>query len=980
MLNGLTKAFYAYEERGRGWRVYDLPVDLEPPCEAPEFLYSGPDLPFGFDDGRSKGFFSSLFTKSPQPPKIEKSTSLLSYPNNPARFECESELRTFGVTMPKGYEVATSESEQLLHMLASSEYPIAYEIMGTSDGIFVQWTCRDEDVAKLVSMLKAYFPGIGVTEYPPLEIPLNEHAPLSILDLGLKAEFLFPIASPTAFSPEPLIGLFAWLENLIYGEVGMFQVLFKGTVGAWGNVIKELSTDGQGGSFFENVPELPKLAQEKVSSPLYGVVVRVMGQGVTKERSNAIADNLADAICKVSKSSHNELVPLSNRYYEYDNHVLGFLDRMSYRLGCLLNSSELVNLVHLPTASIATSKFHRHVENTKALPPDLRQGKYALGLNEHQGQRSVVYVTDKERLTHCSIQGSTGMGKSTLIVNSFLQDVQLGVGACCLDPHGDLVDDILLRLPADSLDKVILVDPSDTEFPIGFNLFQATTDIEKIVLSSDLVEIIRAQATSWGDSMTNILANAINTFLESPRGGTLVELRKFLVDPAYRNEYLTSVSDTSILAYWKHDYQKLRKDAISPLLTRLDTFLRVRIVRNMMAQPKGLDFNEILRKDKIVLIKLSQGLIGEANSYLLGTLFLSKFYQAAQARQALSKDTRKPYYLYIDEASNMVSPSLSAILSGARKYALGLTIVYQELAQIDDNKLVNSLISNPGIRICFRTGDADAKKLESGFSGFEASDLQRLSVGKAIARVGGSDRDFNLLTIPLSERVYPDNINVIKAKTRATYSTSKQEVEEYLDRLNAIVAPSPEHIPQPTKLEPLPLPPKVEKTIPLPPQPMSEPLSDFEESAKRFTEEAAKRRQTKEHAHLQALVQKLGQERGYKAQTEAPAENGGRIDVLLTRDKVTVAVEIGVTNTVHYEVQNLEKCIASGHTHIVMVCGNQSHLDNIRAGMKDDPATIEYLQPEGFSAYLDKITPRQIRKETRIKGYTIETIYNVERD
>ncbi|MEN8775492.1 MAG: hypothetical protein ABF263_09230 [Polaribacter sp.] len=194
-----------------------------------------------------------------------------------------------------------------------------------------------------------------------------------------------------------------------------------------------------------------------------------------------------------------------------------------------------------------------------------------------------------------------------------------GNGCALFDPHSDIVEDVLARVPENRKDDIFLIYPSDSEFAIGFNLLGATTDAEKIVLSSDLVSSFKRHATAWGDNMSAVLSNAINTFLESSRDGTLIELKRFLLEEDFRNVFLTSVEDPSIHYYWNNEYAMVRK-GIAPLLTRIDAFLRPKILRYMLAQNKGVDFRACIEEKKIVLINLSQGLIGEENSFLLGSI------------------------------------------------------------------------------------------------------------------------------------------------------------------------------------------------------------------------------------------------------------------------------------------------------------------------------------------------------------------------
>ena len=191
----------------------------------------------------------------------------------------------------------------------------------------------------------------------------------------------------------------------------------------------------------------------------------------------------------------------------------------------------------------------------------------------------------------------------------------------------------------------------------------------------------------------------------------------------------------------------------------------------MGAQKKGLDFENIIDSGKILLVKLSQGLIGNENSYLLGTIIVSKIYQAAMARQAKLKENRNDFFLYIDEFQNFICPSMSGILSGARKYHLGLILAHQDMQQLqkNDSELASSVISNAGTRVCFRIGDMDAKKFEDGFTHFEAKDLQTLSTGEAIVRIDRPDNDFNLETIPLP----PPDI-VIAETVKNTWEVKKK--------------------------------------------------------------------------------------------------------------------------------------------------------------------------------------------------------------
>ena len=189
-----------------------------------------------------------------------------------------------------------------------------------------------------------------------------------------------------------------------------------------------------------------------------------------------------------------------------------------------------------------------------------------------------------------------------------------------LDPHGDLIDRILGIIPESRIDDVVLVDPSDAEYSIGFNILSAHSDLEKNLLASDLVAVFQRLSTSWGDQMNSVLQNAILAFLESDRRGTIADLRRFLIEPAFRNEFLKSVKDSEVVYYWQKSFPHLSGNkSIGSILTRLDTFLAQKPIRHMVSQPENrLDFAHIMDSGKIFLAKLPEGLLGRENSHLLG--------------------------------------------------------------------------------------------------------------------------------------------------------------------------------------------------------------------------------------------------------------------------------------------------------------------------------------------------------------------------
>ncbi len=983
LYQALTNQFYSWERRGRGWYLFDYPVDLEPPFEP--FFYHARSQPKQYiDDGKRPtglSWIADVFKDTPKPEPLEQEEDE-DIELDPFPSSAHGPLYCLAVSLPVGRKVRPEEAEQLLFMLSSSSSPISFEIIATHKSIRIQFVCREKDLHHIQSQIKSYFPDCLIHDKTDEldEIIIQGHM-TCIADFGLSEEFTRPIAMPKGFDLDPLIGLFGVLENLSEGEQGVVQILFSGAVNAWAESIMRSVMDNEGGAFFMDAPEMVPLAKDKISSPMFAVNVRAVGQSSNGDRAIGIVDNIVNAIMRISHSQVNMMIPLSNEGYDFDDHLSDILNRQSHRLGMLINCRELVTLVHLPSASVQSSKLERDTKKSKAAPSIAMGHDFILGTNFHQGQEKTISLSSSQRLKHTHVIGATGTGKSTFLLNCIVQDINLGHGLAVLDPHGDLIESILQWIPENRINDVILIDPADSEYPVGFNILTAHSEIEKDILSSDLVAVFRRLSTSWGDQMNSVFANAILAFLENEKGGTLFDLRRFLVEKSFRDNYLKTVTDPNITYYWQKEFPLLKTGSIAPILTRLDTFLRPKLVRNMVAQEKGINFEEIL-DGKILLVKLAQGLIGEENSYLLGTFFVSKMYQAAMARQAKSKTDRNDFFLYIDEFQNFITPSMSGILSGARKYHLGLILAHQDMQQLTkyDSELASSVIANAGTRICFRVGDTDAKKFENGFSFFEARDLQDLGLGEAIVRIDRPEYNFNLTTSPLPDR---DSAIAEKIKdsvireTREKYSTPKLEVQAFLSGMLGVTEKEPvEEIKKEltVKQEEIKVPEIVE------PLPTQHKAAEIEASG--TVENLVKQKEQSQHRYLQTLIKRTAESRGFIATIEEQTEFGnGRVDVSLQRNDFKIAVEISVTTESEWEVHNIEKCLSNNFDVVISCSSDSKTLEAIKRKAKQKLSDtninkVRFFTPDELSEYLDDIVVKDASTEQRIKGYRVKVNYN----
>lgn len=939
-----TIHFYGWEVLGRGYLLYDYSVDIEPSYR--EFYHSRIAKEEYVDDGKVPTFFERLFSSSNPVVKEEEEEE-----RPPRKFEYNPFLKQLNISFGRIPELDESVFLEFLNMLSISEERISFEIVGRHGSIEIAIVCSIDDYRRIIHLLNAYFPQAIIKENNLEKLPFETNSKIAIVDFGYNEEFMRPLNTGI----DGLTSVMAVFDNLGVGDIVMLQIIFKGVKNAWANGILNSVCIGKD-SFFPESPEMATCAKEKVSSPLFAVVFRLAVQSFSSKDTEKLAIELIQNIQTSSKSLYNSLIPLDNEGYRYVEHLDNLKIRGTNRFGMIMNTEELFSFLHFPNSSKLISSDSK----TKAVPVSLVDNEYLIGINRHLETEKKVTLNDTQRLRHTHIIGATGTGKSTLISNLFLEDVRHGNGCVIFDPHGDTIEEIIPHIPENRLQDVILIDPSDNEYSFGFNLLSAKTEVEKIVLSSDLVEAFRRHSTSWGDQMTSVLSNAINTFLYSSKGGTLIELKRFLLESVYRKEFLKSVSDKSIYYYWNNEFTLLKKLSIAPLLTRLDTFLRPKMIRNILSQKEGLDFNEVINNRKILLVKLSQGLIGEENSYLLGTLILSKIYQVAQARQSQSKDERHPFYIYLDEFQNFITPSINQILSGARKYGTGLILAHQELNQIKDTDIGNSVLSNANIRICFRLGDFDAKKLESGFSGFDSNDLQNVNIGEAIARVGKNTDDFSLKTLPLKDLSENQNRSIIVSNTREKYSKQISEIEESLNTLLSDIREQ-----KPVKKEEIQE-PKIEP-----------PKSDIQEKSQEYLETIKEKEEIREHRYLQTFIKKIAEDRGFKATIEETI-NDGRVDVSLIKDNLKIACEIAISNSVDYEVKNIEKCLNAGYSYVSIISKDERHLNNIQEKAFNeipDLSNVRFFGMNLFTEFLDSLVKKDNQEIKRIKGYRVKVNY-----
>lgn len=417
-----------------------------------------------------------------------------------------------------------------------------------------------------------------------------------------------------------------------------------------------------------------------------------------------------------------------------------------------------------------------------------------LGITTYRDKNQLFGIKRKDRRQHVYILGKSGTGKSVLMFNMIIQNIQNGEGVCLVDPHGENVEAILSAIPRHRLKDVIYFNPADAEYHIGFNVLELIDPQYKHLVASGLMGIFtKIWANAWSARMEYILNNTILALLDTP-GTTLLGIPRMLVDKDYRQKIISNLKDPVIKAFWVHEYEawqdKFRNEAIAPIQNKVGQFLSTSIIRNVVGQTKStINIFDMMNEGKIFLVNVSKGRIGEDNSALLGGMIITKIQLAAMERVRIPEENRKDFYLYVDEFQNFVTDAFAGILSEARKYRLNLTVAHQYTAQLVSDKSTavrDAVFGNVGTIIVFRVGADDAEFLEKEFEPeFVPQDIVNLPNYKVYMKLmidGVTSRPFSAKTLPQMVKGGDRKIEeeVIES-SRRLYCKSKEEVEREIN-------------------------------------------------------------------------------------------------------------------------------------------------------------------------------------------------------
>ena len=685
-------------------------------------------------------------------------------------------------------------------------------------------------------MVAAFYPGSLVedVEQPKL---LEAGKYMAGWEFNLTKHSAHPIKTYESFEADPMDSILSAYNNVEKDEKMMLQVLVQPLHESWlksmrkkANKIKEWKDFWffkkifvkmqKGGSMEDSDYEKRQEKkhkhdfsqqqiwdlEKKMDDEVFLTKIRVFAMSEDKKRPAKMVDELSRLFnqynyiglntlkikkIKNIKSFAKDLV-LRNFY---TNHWV-YYEVKNFNKNNVLNIKELSSIIHFPHSRFNQNpRIARQKSKIVPAPENMPSDGMLLGRNEYGWIKKDIVLTDKDRFRHVYIVWQTGTGKSTMLITQAKEDLRRGNWFCLIDPHGDLVDNMMRRYPKERIDDLIYFDLSNTEYPIAFNpLDWAHTDDERDVITNDMVEMFVNMYGHeiFGPRIQDYFRNACFLLMEQPDGWTLIDIMRLFTDDAYAESKIRNVKNPVIASRWNKTYKKMwdrEKSEIIPFIqAKFWPFTTWVYVRNIIWQPKSaFNFYNAMQEWKVILCKLAKGLTWEVNSQLIGRMIAMQIKLAALKRAGITEDQRKPYYLYVDEFQNYVSESFESILSEARKYRLWLTMAHQYIDQLKKEWLgwnldmSKTIFGNVWTIFALKVGAPDAEFLENEFGPeFNKMDLQSSEKFKWMMKMsidGSQSRPFSCsMKVPYSDPAIntPEKIEIMKQISALKRGTKRE--------------------------------------------------------------------------------------------------------------------------------------------------------------------------------------------------------------
>ena len=658
-------------------------------------------------------------------------------------------------------------------------------------------------------------------------------------EFELKKEYIYPIATYEDSKWDAQTAILNALSKAKDGEGVAIQILFRPALSGWMKVSEQKVSDIKSGKKswsgsnlplrilhlmldvakapFE-VPEehkydtdekpLSQTKQEEIQAieaktrhPGFEVLIRVLASTESKQRSEALVGGVVAAFSQFDSQIANGFRYNVNKKSEQLASDYIYHNFPKSNKNCILNTVELASIFHLPSQnSIPTSGVERQMTKQVDGPARLMDEGVILGVNEYRGEKKQIRLGQKDRRRHTYVIGATGMGKSVFLKNVAFQDMMDGRGFAFIDPHGDVTEELLSMVPPERIDDVVYFDPGDLENPIGMNMFEWTAEDQKDFIVQEGINMLYSlydpgHTGIFGPRGEQMFRNAAILLMSDPAGATFIDVPKCFIDPEFVKEKLKYVTDKNVYDYWTKEFPASQKsndagEVVTWFNSKWSPFIANRMMKCVLGQVKsGFNIRDVMDSQKILLVNLSKGKLGETNSKLLGMIFVMKFQAAAMSRVDTPENDRKDFCLFVDEFQNFSTDSFESILSEARKFRLNLFVANQFMTQLTD-KIREGVLGNVGTVIAGRVGVTDAEMLEKVFAPtFKAEDLHKQPNFHAIATVMMYDMPTAPFTMNLLPPMGEENRDVFKSLKNYSATKYGRPITEVEREINERMSP-----------------------------------------------------------------------------------------------------------------------------------------------------------------------------------------------
>lgn len=728
--------------------------------------------------------------------------------------------------------------------MVGREDAIAFELVA-KDGLVSFYIAAPHNLKDFIEQqVQSQFPLAQVEEQPDYNI-FSPQGVIVGAKIGFKREHYFPIKTFKKTESDPLNGLTNALAKVEKGDGAAIQILVRSAKKEWrepairivrgmqqGKRLNEVQSEstffGMFGSMFKSAPKAGAEKKEYRMSPLEEEMVKSMDEKASKlgmdvnirvivsSKSSVKATTYLNNI--VSAFSQYNIPQYGNALTRYGSSVRKLVDDFIFRHfnekpRMVMTGEELASIFHFPLSSTETPNI-RWLTARKAPPPTNlpKEGLYT-GFIEYRNEKVPVFLKKEDRFRHMYIIGKSGAGKSKFIANLAAQDIKNGDGVCIVDPHGDLVDEVLGTIPKERADDVIIFDPSDLERPIGLNMLESPNEEMKDYVCGEMIAIFYKlfPPEMIGPMFEHQMRNYMLTLMADPEvPGTIAEIPRLISDAPYQKQWRAKVKDPVVRSFWENEMDKTsdfhKSEMLGYLISKVGRFVENTMMRNIIGQQKSaIDFRAVMDQKKILLVKLSKGKIGDINANLLGLIIVTKLQMAAMGRADMAEKDRSDFFLYIDEFQNFITPSIATILSEARKYRLSLIVAHQYMAQLapkGDSEIRDAVLGNVGSMFIGRIGIDDAEILEKEFkpvfSAYDFVNVPQFTYYTKILIDNTSSRPFAMKAPPpvKQDRRIADALRQLsRLKFGRDRSIVEQEILERTQLQAQVLRPGPDKAP-----------------------------------------------------------------------------------------------------------------------------------------------------------------------------------------